>query len=120
MSDPHLDVHTAAEMLLETLKTSRLSGEETPQTKLANQYLFERLMNYKVMMRSRQLTSAYEFLYPLDGKDPGWYYASAGPARNWIGPYNSRKAAVEAKTNKPGTTRAWKPLDMLDREIFGE
>lgn len=119
MSDPHMDVNTAVQILLQCLRDSKLSGDETPQTAGANQYLGERLLNYLVLMRSRPLTSTYEFIIPATGlKDAGWYYKpSNSQAFNWQGPYASRKAAVEAKTNRKGAPKT--NMQMVEIEIFG-
>lgn len=115
--DPQMDTQTVVQMLLEVLTNTRTEGHETPETARANTYLFERLMNYKVMMRQRTLDSNYEFLITPDGKY-GWYYKpSNSSAFNWIGPFASRKAAVAAKLNRPGVAK--KPLDIIEREIFG-
>ena len=121
--DAQLDVYEVTEMLLEALARARASDDETPETRRANTYLYEKLMNYRVLMRKRTLDSAYEFLAPHNGKGAGWYYASTGPARNWVGPFPSRKAAVEAKLHargKRGEKQPTKTLDMIELEIFGE
>lgn len=121
--DSHLDVHTCVEMLIEVLTHARKSKAETPETGRANTYLFERLLNYKVMMRQRPLLETYEFLIPPNNQGVGWYYrptvkAKATTAFNWIGPFTSRKAAVTARMATRGTPKI--PLDIIEREILGQ
>lgn len=116
--DAHLDVWTATEILLECLAQARKSKVESAETRDANTYLYERLMNYRVMMRRRELRSTYEFIATLDGK-AGWYYQGHSGQANWVGPFASRKAAVDARGTRPGTKKKFLPIDMMDKEIFG-
>lgn len=119
---PQHDIMTVITMLLESLATSRRSGEETEQTADANSRLTTSIMNYLAMMRKRTLSHCYEFLVPLGGPGMGWYWRhpkfDPKDSKNWHGPYVSRKAAITARISQKGALRV--PMDVLDRMIFGE
>jgi hypothetical protein len=120
---PTKDIHEAALLLLDALRTSINSDEETSETLIeANDYLEKALLNYLAMMRTRPLVHAYEYLIPLKGSGvkPGWYWRHPKHEPkdwvNWHGPFASRKEAISARASQKGAPRT--PLDVLERDIF--
>ena len=118
-NDPHTELHEATLYLLSCIKDVVNEGKATTQTQEANEYLRTRLLNYLVLMRKRNLQEAYEFIHTTNG-GWGWYYKGREAEHvNWFGPFTSRKAAIEARTNrvqKLGAPRT--PLNVLERQLL--
>jgi len=123
--DAHQNLSDAIGLLIGALNEFAMAPSATRSERAAAQYLYERVLNYRGMLRSRPLTKSVEFLTPvgpdLDG--PGWYWAS-GPggaidrsdwkaSRNWHGPFRSQKAAVEARDQGLPRTKAALNLQQL-------
>lgn len=120
------DILDCVRLTLDALSNARSAGETDGIEALANanEYLGTALVNYVGMLRKRPLLHAYEFLTPPadDGRRAGWYWrvTNANPRDyvNWHGPYESRKAASEARLRQKGTPQ--RKLDLIENAIFGD
>lgn len=117
-SDAHADLHESTTIVLEQIQILVKDVNATAEEIHAAKYLAEKIMNYRVLLRKRPVDEAYEFLTPPNGS-AGWYYKAAPgitQSLNWVGPFASRKQAVEAKLKRPGTAR--NRLDLLNQRLF--
>lgn len=107
----HLDLAELVQLVMGTAADLSQSPDACSEEREAARYLYERLQNYRGMLRKRALTRSVEFIIGHlrdDGRvDAGWYYAG-GPssARNWIGPFRTRREAIDDRDKNLPRTRS--------------